>query len=243
MATPAFFTAALSTALEQGQATAQDLLAFVTPDVLSVHLPRPLWTRLLTSSLGAPALSPAEVVDTLGIPNLCEHVPAPILWRCLATIASRSLDGAVAAPADRPSGRSGRTAPPPPAVSAPPPSAASSAGSAAAPTPGASASPPPIMPPSPAAVRAQADAEVDSALESLELGDEPRGYRPPSLSSSRPSAGASSRRPQRRSVAPEAPAATAAPDESTRASAREIDVLDEQLVEWSANDEPKGGTT
>lgn len=252
MATPAFFTAALSVALEQGQATAQDILAFATPEVIAASLPRPLWTRLLTAALGAPGLAPADVVDTVGIANLCEHVPAPILWRCLATIAERSLAGTTPG-TERPSSRGLRT-PPPPAVIAPPPAAAVAPApppaviAPAAPPPVVPAAPPPIMPPSPAAAergRAAADAEVDSALESLELGDEPRPYRPPSMSSGRPMAGASSRRPQRRSVAPEpiVPSTTAAPDESTRASARELDVLDEQLVEWSPGEETKNGPT
>lgn len=241
MATPAFFTAALSAALEQGQATAQDVLAFATPEVIAASLPRPLWTRLLTAALGAPGLASADVVDTVGIANLCEHVPAPILWRCLASIADRSLAGATPG-TDQSSPRGLRT-PPPPAVTTPPPPPI-----AVTPTPVVPAPPPPIMSPSPAAAergRAAADAEVDSALESLELGDEPRPYRPPSMSSGRPMAGASSRRPQRRSVAPEpiTPSATAAPDESTRASARELDVLDEQLVEWSPGEETKNGPT
>ncbi len=232
MATPAFFTVALSTALEQGLATAEDVLAFATTDVLSTHVPRPLWARLLTSSLGTPGLSAADVVDTLGVANICTHVPAPILWSCVQTIGARALEsGEVNAPPVR----SVRAAVPPapaPIVAAPPP------------VEPVAAPPPPIMPPSPAAAaRAQVDVEVDSALDSLELGDDAPAYRPPPAppgQASRALAGASSRRPQRRSVAPEPGPAAAEPDAS-RASSRDLDVLDEQLVEWNANEETKGG--
>lgn len=238
MATPAFFTVALSTALEQGLATAEDVLAFATPEVLSTHVPRPLWARLLTASLGTPGLTAADVVDTLGVANIATHVPGPILWACVQTIGQRALDGAEPT-APRAAARSVRAAVPPPpaapAVAAPAP---------VAPPPEPVVAPPPIMPPSPAAAaRAQADVEVDSALESLELGDDAPAYRPPPAppgQASRALAGASSRRPQRRSVAPEPGPAAPEPDAS-RASSRDLDVLDEQLVEWNANEETKGG--
>jgi hypothetical protein len=88
-----FFVDALSSALDLGVATPDDVLRHVTPDVLSVHLPRPLWARLLTAALGAPKVDAQLVVETIGVPNLCEHVPSTIIWACVAEIAQRALSG------------------------------------------------------------------------------------------------------------------------------------------------------
>src|SRR5687767_14006537 len=86
-----FFVDALGTALELGIATPEDVIKYVTPDVLATHLPRPLWARLLTACLGAPKVDAQLVVETIGVPNLCEHVPVNIIWSCIGEIAQRSL--------------------------------------------------------------------------------------------------------------------------------------------------------
>lgn len=87
----AFFVDALGSALELGIGTPEDVLRHVTPDVLATHLPRPLWARLLTACLGAPRVDARVVVETIGIANLCEHVPAQLIWGCVAEIGARSL--------------------------------------------------------------------------------------------------------------------------------------------------------
>ncbi|MGE5180744.1 MAG: hypothetical protein ACM31C_01715, partial [Acidobacteriota bacterium] len=87
----AFFVDALQSALELGIGTPADVLRHVTPDVLSIHLPRPLWARLLTACLGAPKVDAQLVVDTIGVANLCEHVPSQIIWACIADIGTRSI--------------------------------------------------------------------------------------------------------------------------------------------------------
>ena len=93
----AFFVASLSSALELGIAVPDDVLRHVTPDVLAHHLPRPLWARLLTACVGAPRVDAQLVVETIGVPNLCEHIPAPILWACIEELAMRALGGVVIA--------------------------------------------------------------------------------------------------------------------------------------------------
>lgn len=95
----AFFVATLSSALDLGIAAPDDVLRHVTPDVLAHHLPRPLWARLLTACVGAPRVDAQLVVETIGVPNLCEHVPTPIIWACIEEIGQRVLGGVVAAPA------------------------------------------------------------------------------------------------------------------------------------------------
>src|SRR5258705_8549608 len=94
----AFFVDALTSALDLNIGTPEDVLRHVTPDVLSFHLPRPLWARLLTACLGAPKLDAQLVVETIGVPNLCEHVPTTIIWSCLTEIAQRVLGGAIPEP-------------------------------------------------------------------------------------------------------------------------------------------------
>jgi hypothetical protein len=91
----AFFVASLSTALDLGIAVPEDVLRHVTPDVLSQYLPRPLWARLLTAALGAPRVDAQLVIETIGVPNLCEHVPSPLIWACLSEIAQRALGGGI----------------------------------------------------------------------------------------------------------------------------------------------------
>jgi len=94
----AFFSEALGQALELGIGTPDDVLRHVTPDVLAAYLPKPLWARLFTACLGAPRVDAQLVVETIGVPNLCEHVPTAILWHCISEIAQRSLGQAYTAP-------------------------------------------------------------------------------------------------------------------------------------------------
>jgi hypothetical protein len=130
----AFFVASLSSALDLGIAIPEDVLRHVTPDVLAAHLPRPLWARLLTACVGAPRVDAQLVVETIGVPNLCEHVPAPIIWACIEELALRALGGVVLTapgPAAVASSRPNSTAtssrpiplptPPPPAETRPTP--------------------------------------------------------------------------------------------------------------------------
>jgi hypothetical protein len=86
-----FFVTALTQALELTIATPDDVLKHVTPDLLAHCLPRPLWARLLTACLGAPRVDAQLVVETIGVPNLCEHIPVAVMWGCIREIAQRSL--------------------------------------------------------------------------------------------------------------------------------------------------------
>ena len=92
-----FLVDALSSALDLGIATPDDVLRHVTPDLLANHLPRPLWARLLTACVGASRVDAQLVVETIGISNMCEHIPTTAIWACLAEIAQRSLGGEVSA--------------------------------------------------------------------------------------------------------------------------------------------------
>jgi hypothetical protein len=117
----AFFVAALQSALDTGMAVTDDILRHVTPDLLAAHLPRPLWARLLTACVGAPKVDATLVVETVGVANLCEHIPSPVIWSCLAEIGARSLGGEI--PIAKPRFIPAAT-PPPINLAAPPPEVA-----------------------------------------------------------------------------------------------------------------------
>ena len=87
----AFFVDALGGALELGIGTPEDVLRHITPDVLATHLPRPLWARLLTACLGAPRVDARLIIETIGVANLCEHVPSPLVWACISEMGARSI--------------------------------------------------------------------------------------------------------------------------------------------------------
>jgi hypothetical protein len=121
----AFYVDALGSALEQGIGTPADILRHVTPDVLAAHLPRPLWARLLTACLGAPNVDAQLVIETIGVPNLCEHVPSSLIWAVIADIAARALgkptEVNAPAPIEARSSPSSSTSAPARSVLSPPP--------------------------------------------------------------------------------------------------------------------------
>jgi hypothetical protein len=256
----AFFVATLSSALDLGIASADDVIRHVTPDVLSTNLPRPLWARLLTACVGAPRVDAQLVVETIGVPNLCEHVPAQIIWACIEELAQRSLAGNVAA--------SAAPSPRPQAVPAPP---------APRPIPLATPPPPPVTEPRVAAPPAVAVGPSIPVLGAAVADAEPDGpgrsrtptgqrFRQNNTGMSRLAAN-NTRRPQAQATPPAAPLAAEPVAERDRANGvsrvkrgqTEADfdletvvgskddwksvlaVEDEQLVEWSASDETVTG--
>ncbi|HEX4449742.1 MAG TPA: hypothetical protein VH143_02675 [Kofleriaceae bacterium] len=247
----AFFGDALGQALELGIGTADDVLRHVTPDVLSTYLPRPLWARMLTACLGAPKVDAQLVIETIGVPNLCEHVPAHIIWACIAEIGARSVGQTF-------------TAAPPVLTRA---SLSTSAGPPTRPTP------PPMNsvlapPPAPATVAAsekavtQPIADLITELESDERpitpqrGRTPTGqrFRQSNTGIGRVNQTAQPRRPMATASTPPAtpPAAskprrtgTEADDAETEAEgwrSREIAVDDSQLVDWQASETTQAST-
>ncbi len=250
-----FFVAALSSALDLGIAVPEDVLRHVTPDVLAAHLPRPLWARLLTACVGAPRVDAQLVVETIGVPNLCEHVPAQIIWGCLQEIGLRALSGVVMAtpsgvPISRPNAAQTAPVSRPIPLSTPPPPPASEPRHTATPPTGV------VGPTIPALGHAVAEAEHDSATRARV----PPGqrFRPSSSGIGRLAAtnNASARRPQAQAAPPAPPAAepgAASPRVKRGQTDAEFDletyvggkddwknalaVEDEQLVDWSASEE------
>src|SRR5262249_51764361 len=151
-----FFVDALGSALDFGIGTPEDVIRHLTPDVLSIHLPRPLWARLLAACLGTPKLDAMLIIETIGVPNLCEHIPSQLIWNVISELGGRALGGArrCAFPPAKPVS---------PSISAPPARVSTPArgvtGTATVPARGAPLTPPPpaaepVVRPAPAPVPA-----------------------------------------------------------------------------------------
>ena len=260
-----FFVDALSSALDLGIATPDDVLRHVTPELLANHLPRPLWARLLTACVGASRVDAQLVVETLGISNLCEHIPISALWSCIAEVAQRSLGGEVSArpAASKPSEIVTRPAAAKPnaplSISDPPPLDPVKPTAPAAPLPKAGPSIP--APGTSPATAALADLAGDEPPARSRTATGSQRFRQTSTNIGRLAA-SNQRRPQ--AAAPTPPAPSSALDPATERPTRthvvrrgeteveaEVDleteaagdwrnalaVEDEQLVDWSASEE------
>jgi hypothetical protein len=222
-----FFVEALSSALELGIAQPDDVLRHVTPDILAQHLPRPLWARLLTACLGAPRVDAQLVIETIGLPNLAEHVPAQLMWAAIAEVGMRSLGQAVAAPKP--------PAPPRPLTAPPPPEVVTST---SRPTPPPMAAVGPDIP-------APASAALADLLNELETGEPaPARSRTPTAQRFRQSntgigrLGSAQRRPQVAATpAAGRPARRGGTEVSDESVGNEIAVDDSQLVDWSTSEQ------
>lgn len=260
-----FFVDALSTALDLGIATPDDVLRHVTPDLLANHLPRPLWARLLTACVGAARVDAQLVVETLGVSNLCEHIPANAIWSCIAEVAQRSLGGEVNARPAAPTSPAIVTRPAsvkanaPLSISGPPPPDPVKPTTPAAPLP----KPGPSIPAPGTSPANTALAEVSGDTESPSRPRTATGnqrFRPTSTNIGR-LAGNNARRPQAAAQTPPPPSRAIDPatERPTRTIVRrgetevevEIEtevepgsdwrnalaVEDEQLVDWSSSEE------
>jgi hypothetical protein len=243
----AFFVATLGSALDLGIAVPDDVIRHVTADVLSIHLPRPLWARLLTACVGAPRVDAQLVVETIGVANLCEHVPAPIIWACIAELGARSLGGGVPLP-----------------VAAPPRADAAVAATASRPVPLATPPPPPAAEPKapeprPASVGPSIPAPGSEPDEPGRRAPPGQRFRPSNSGIGRLATNSGARRPQAAASPPTPPpqpaVAADAPPARVKRGQTESDydletfvggkddwknalaVEDEQLVDWSASDE------
>lgn len=229
-----FFVDALTSALDLGVAQPEDVTKHVTPDVLAQHLPRPLWARLITACLGAPRVDARLVIETIGVPNIAEHIPSTIIWGCLAEIGARSLgkevEVHVAPPAPRTITPTPLTPPPPEVItSAPPPTR---------PTP----QPMPAVAPNIPAPASAALADLINELETGEPAQQPARARTPTAQRFRQSntgigrLGSAQRRPQ----AAMPPSVKGTKRTGTEVSetelAQDIPVDDSQLVDWSSTE-------
>jgi hypothetical protein len=236
----AFFVDALGGALELGIGSPEDVLRHITPDILAAHLPRPLWARLLTAMLGAPRVDARLIVETIGVANLCEHVPSSIVWGCIAEIGARSIGVQSEAPTPAPRTQTGRVIPPPPSER----QSSSIITSAAPPMPSGPSIPPPV-----------ATESLADVINELEQQDDQRNLRPRTATGSRfrQSHTQSGRTPLGAARRPQAAATPASPIRTPRRTGTDvvepepetrvesdwrgadIPVDDSQLVDWQAD--------
>jgi hypothetical protein len=195
MSAKRFLVDALGSALGVGLATPDDVLRHITADVLAEHLPRPLWSRLLAASLGAARLDSALVVETIGVANICEHIPSEIVFGCITEIAHRALGKNLVAPPPAPMlARGARATIPPPPISASTSSDVLTSAVVAG----------PLGPDAPGEDDiSNLAASLGDAIDEALLPDEPRGdgrsrspTRPPARAGLSTRPGASSRKPQ-----------------------------------------------
>lgn len=238
-----FLVAALQSALDLGIAIPDDVIRHVTADVLATHLPRPLWARLLTACLGAARVDATLIVETLGVPNLCEHVPAHILWACIEEVGLRSLSRPSTAPPMSSTRPIPLTTPPPPPIEHKPAAIVAN-------------------PPAPAP--ASGEVELDASMRGARIPPGQR-FRSSTTGIGRLAANNNPRRPQAQATPPAPPPAAEPPASeppADRGSAPRVKrgqtehdfdletyvggkddwknalaVEDEQLVDWAASDE------
>jgi hypothetical protein len=253
----AFFIDALTSALDLGLGTPDDVLRHATPDVLATHLPRPLWARLLTACLGASRVDAQLVIETIGIPNLCEHVPQSILWLAIRDIATRALGKSVLAPPpdERPA-RPPSSSPAPVAVGPAIPSPAASTDSLAEVIHELEADPPPPSERTsalrPRSATSQRFRPSNTAATRLGAARRPQAIATPVPTPAppppAPAPSAFSGRPRRDPTQSEEEIETRVGDGNSewggndRGSGRAISVDDSQLVDWQANTDGSGTT-
>ncbi len=66
-----------------------DVLRHVDPEALALYLPKELWGEILIAGLRAGKVTPDVVLATVSLDILAVHVPAELLWVCVAESAYR----------------------------------------------------------------------------------------------------------------------------------------------------------
>ncbi len=86
-----FLEVVLASGLHNGVLAPADLIRHAPPAVLAERLTVRQKAKLLAAGLAAGKMSPQLILDTVGIEGLVEHVPAGVLWACVAEMAGTSL--------------------------------------------------------------------------------------------------------------------------------------------------------
>jgi hypothetical protein len=81
----------LGMGVELDTITPDDVIRHITPEVLAHHLPVALKAKLLHASLNAEKMTPALIVESIGVEGLVEHSPMPALWAVVRGAVERQL--------------------------------------------------------------------------------------------------------------------------------------------------------
>jgi hypothetical protein len=95
-----FLESAVASGLDYGMVSEEEVLAYVTPEVIAACMPTRLKADLLRACIEAERVDAELVVRTLGIAALAEHAPVPILWQVVVAAGRRAagIKGASAPP-------------------------------------------------------------------------------------------------------------------------------------------------
>ena len=80
----------IASALDNDIMTPDDVLGYVTPEVLAAHLPPDVMSNILAASLKAGMMSPEVILKTTGPDVLTRYVPPNILWASVVSAARRA---------------------------------------------------------------------------------------------------------------------------------------------------------
>ncbi len=228
-----FFVTTLSQALDLTIATPEDVLRHVTPELLAQHLPRPLWARLLTACMGASRVDAQLVVETIGVPNLCEHIPISVIWACINDIAQRTLGQEPVVMLTAPAAKSQPTVVP--LAMTPPPPAEPKAATPSAPVA--------VGPSIPAPGAAQSLSDVVAALEAEDRASAPARGRSPTQQRYRQSNTGIGRLAAANAAAPTSPASPASPASSTATRRPQASASPPDSAPGSVQARPRRGQT
>ncbi len=84
-----WFSSMIQAGLEHEMFEPDQVLNYVTPEVMAHHLPPEIMSQVLQLSLAAGAMTPERILETLSPELLAEHIPHEVLWECIAAAAER----------------------------------------------------------------------------------------------------------------------------------------------------------
>jgi|GEM_PF-953964 len=85
-----WFTDIVTAALGESIMEADDVTKHATPDVLAESLPADLMSKVLQAALSSGSMTPKVILETLTPALLSAHVPHPVLWESVESVAKRA---------------------------------------------------------------------------------------------------------------------------------------------------------
>jgi hypothetical protein len=80
----------IASALDNDIMTPDDILAYVTPEILAAHLPPDVMSNILAASLKAGMMTAEVILKTTGPDVLTRYVPPNVLWASVLSAARRA---------------------------------------------------------------------------------------------------------------------------------------------------------
>jgi hypothetical protein len=80
----------IAAALDNDIMTPDDILTYVTPEILAAHLPPDVMSNILAASLKAGMMTAEVILKTTGPDVLTRYVPPNVLWASVLSAARRA---------------------------------------------------------------------------------------------------------------------------------------------------------